>query len=103
MIASIYAEANSTVYEVPKGTIATSVLIFSIQACVKSLLSRMLFLPCFFELCLGLMIYREIAGIGVLGGTANGRKMMAAFFTLEWFIFILITILEDSKVITVLA
>jgi len=87
LIASIYAEAKSEVYVVPKGTIATSVLIFSILAC----------------LCLGLMIYREIADIGVLGGTSNGRKMMAIFFTVEWFIFILITILEDSSVITILA
>merc|ERR1711879_907847 len=75
LMAAIYAEATTSVYEVPKGTVATSVLVFSLLATT----------------CLGIMIYREKAGIGVLGGTMAGRRKLALFFTLEWFVFILIT------------
>merc|ERR1719373_938103 len=87
LMAAIYAEATKEPYVVPKGTVATSVLIFSSLA----------------TMCLGLMIYREKSGIGVLGGTLQGRKYLAAFFTLEWFIFIMVTVLEDAGAIKVLA
>merc|ERR1711879_84395 len=70
-------------YKVPKGSLATSVVVF---------------VPCA-AACLGTFIVREWMGIGALGGTVQGRQMLAGFFTSLWFIFILISVLQAEGVI----
>jgi len=83
LIASIYAEFDGKPYVVPAGSLATSVAVFVPMATTV----------------LGLLIYREWVGWGALGGTPTGRKQMAAFFTLLWFVFIFIAVLKSQGVI----
>lgn len=79
MISSVYAEATNSVYVTPKGTLATSVMVFC---------------PCA-AACLGTFIIREWMGIGALGGSKEGRWAMAAFFVSLWLIFLTCAILAS--------
>lgn len=79
VIACIYHAANGTVYEVPAGSLAFSVLIFTICAAI----------------CIGLLVVkRKMVGCE-LGGEGFWRNGVGAILAGLWFLYILLSALQN--------
>jgi len=86
VIASIYHKANGSIFEVPPGSLAFSITVFTVAAILAILL---------------FVVRRNLSlfGRAELGGPILPKYISAGFLVLLWISYIMFSILQSSKII----
>lgn len=84
LIAAIYWEAQGMQFQVDSGSLGFSVIVFCACACT----------------CLGMLVVRRYTVGGELGGPNPGRNACGAFSILLWLVYILLSVLQITGLIS---